>query len=63
MIAASEQHEPGPCAAAGYRDRYEALTGVSLRKCPICHRGHTIPLRELQPWRLPQVSFLFADTS
>ena len=22
-----------------YRDRYEKLTGSSLRECPVCHRG------------------------
>ena len=22
-----------------YRDRYEQLTGCSLRECPVCHRG------------------------
>jgi Putative transposase/Transposase zinc-binding domain len=25
-----------------YRDRYEQLTGVSLRLCPVCHRGRMI---------------------
>ena len=34
-----------------YRDRYEELTGSSLRECPVCHRGHmftveTLPLRK-----------------
>jgi hypothetical protein len=28
----------------GYRDRYERLTGHSLRECPVCHRGHMIPV-------------------
>jgi hypothetical protein len=27
---------------ADYRDRYESLTGVSLRRCPICTEGHMI---------------------
>lgn len=27
---------------ADYRDRYEALTGVSLRICPRCHNGHML---------------------
>ncbi len=27
-----------------YRDRYEKLTGRSLRECPVCHRGHMIPV-------------------
>ncbi|ASQ06540.1 IS91 family transposase [Sinorhizobium meliloti] len=25
-----------------YRDRYEELTGRSLRQCPVCHQGHMI---------------------
>lgn len=27
---------------ADYRDRYEQLTGVSLRQCPACCRGHMV---------------------
>jgi len=27
-----------------YRDRYERLTGHSLRQCPVCHRGQMIPV-------------------
>ena len=30
-----------------YRDRYERLTGHSLRECPVCHRGHMIPVANL----------------
>ena len=30
-----------------YRDRYERLTGRSLRECPVCHRGHMIPVTNL----------------
>ena len=30
-----------------YRDRYERLTGRSLRECPVCHRGHMIPVANL----------------
>jgi hypothetical protein len=25
-----------------YRDRYEELTGISLRLCPVCRRGQMI---------------------
>jgi len=28
-----------------YRDRYESLTGVSLRRCPLCADGHMIVTR------------------
>ena len=31
-----------------YRDRYERLTGRSLRQCPVCHRGHMIPVPHLR---------------
>ena len=30
-----------------YRDRYERLTGRSLRECPICHRGQMIAVKVL----------------
>jgi hypothetical protein len=30
-----------------YRDRHEELTGSSLRKCPICHRGHMLMVEVL----------------
>jgi hypothetical protein len=31
--------EPADDPPADYRDRYEALTGQSLRQCPHCHTG------------------------
>ncbi|MBV8398697.1 MAG: IS91 family transposase [Acetobacteraceae bacterium] len=33
--------EAGPAKAAApvYQERYEALTGASLRRCPVCHEG------------------------
>jgi hypothetical protein len=39
-----------------YRDRYESLTGVSLRICPICSDGHMIVtdgLRRARPHPAP----------
>jgi hypothetical protein len=49
-----------PPAAQDYRDRYETLTGRSLRQCPFCHRGHMIQVGEIKvPQRLPAVK----DTS
>jgi hypothetical protein len=43
-----------------YRDRYERLTGRSLRECPVCHHGHMIPV-----CNLPGVSssLVIQDTS
>ena len=32
-----------------YRDRYEALTGVSLRECPACHQGRMLLVEVLAP--------------
>jgi hypothetical protein len=36
-----------PATPEDYRDRYERLTGRSLRECPVCHRGHMIPVTNL----------------
>jgi hypothetical protein len=45
-----------------YRDHCEALTGISLRECPVCHRGRMLLLEQLVPSGAadPAVSF---DTS
>jgi len=34
-----------------YRDRAEALTGISLRVCPVCHHGEMIIIDRLVPAR------------
>jgi len=36
-----------------YRDRYERLTGHSLRECPVCHRGRMIVVKLLPGVRSP----------
>ncbi len=43
-----------------YRDRYESLTGVSLRACPVCADGHMI-VTECVPRARPYPAF--PDTS
>ncbi|MBI2835888.1 MAG: IS91 family transposase [Acidobacteria bacterium] len=43
-----------------YRDRVEALTGMSLRVCPACHHGQMIVIERLVPAR---VVVLIPDTS
>jgi hypothetical protein len=49
-----------PSAAQDYSDRYETLTGTSLRQCPFCHRGNMIIVGEIvAPPRLPAIK----DTS
>jgi hypothetical protein len=30
-----------------YRDRYEALTGISLRQCPVCRAGRMLAIEKL----------------
>ena len=47
--------------AADYRDRVEALTGVSLRVCPVCHQGEMIIIERLWPAARP--GFVMPDTS
>ena len=37
-----------------YRDRYEQLTGKSLRDCPKCGRGHMVCIETFQPGTLPR---------
>jgi len=44
-----------------YRDRYEELTGCTLRECPQCHRGRMVVV-ELLP-RLPSRLFPIMDSS
>jgi hypothetical protein len=52
---------PAVEAAQDYRDRYEALTGISLRQCPVCHQGH---MRAIEIWpRSPCRPTAITDTS
>jgi len=50
----------GPTAPEDYRDRYEKLTGRSLRECPICHQGRMIIVKLLANTRASPVT---QDTS
>jgi hypothetical protein len=45
-----------------YRERYEALTGASLRQCPICHEGCMRVIEILRP-SLPNQPIAITDTS
>jgi hypothetical protein len=38
-----------PTAPRDYRDVYEALTGVSLRVCPVCQHGRMVWIAPLAP--------------
>ncbi len=39
-------------SAQDYRDRYEVLTGMSLRTCPVCHDGRMLVIEERMRVRL-----------
>lgn len=41
-------------APLDYRDRYQLLTGKSLRDCPICGRGHMVCIETFLPGALPR---------
>ena len=53
-------HSAAP-GASDYRDRVEAITGVSLRVCPACHQGEMIIIERL--WPAPRTRFVHPDTS
>ena len=42
LLGTASPPEPAHPATSDFRDRYEALTGVSLRACPICQHGQMI---------------------
>ena len=44
-----------------YRERYEELTGCSLRECPLCHQGRMVTVAILLP--SPERRTLIMDTS
>jgi hypothetical protein len=41
-MAPPKESSAEPATPEDYRDRYERLTGRSLRECPVCHRGRMI---------------------
>jgi hypothetical protein len=43
-----------PTAQLDYRDRYQRLTGVSLRDCPHCGRGQMMRIESFLPGTLPR---------
>ena len=59
-MSSAPQPPPAPNTESDYRDRYEALTGVSLRQCPICNVGHMLSVELLEPVRTRR---RFFDTS
>lgn len=43
-----------PDVSLDYRDRYQRLTGVSLRNCPHCGRGQMVRIESFLPGTLPR---------
>jgi hypothetical protein len=50
---------PQPSEVQDYRERWEELTGVSLRVCPVCRRGQMVLVETLAARRRPAIK----DTS
>ena len=46
-MAPAKESSSQPTTPEDYRDRYERLTGRSLRECPVCHRGRMITIKAL----------------
>ena len=50
--AQRETIAPASLPSQDYRDRYEVLTGISLRTCPICGAGRMLLIEPMTPLRL-----------
>jgi hypothetical protein len=44
-------------ASTDYRDRVEALTGVSLSQCPLCRKGHMVTVEQISRSTSPLLIF------
>ena len=54
LLAAPAPVVESPDAALDYRDRYQRLTGVSLRDCPHCGRGQMVRIESFLAGTLPR---------
>jgi len=68
--ASAPSGPPDQSSAQDYRDRVQALTGISLRQCPVCCKGHMVAVtlipREEQrqaPFKVRQTPALPLNTS
>jgi hypothetical protein len=48
-----EKDNAEPVTETDYRDRYEDLTGRSLRQCPQCRQGNMVVVQILPRWSAP----------
>jgi Putative transposase len=59
VAALNDEDEDEARPRLDYRDRYEALTGISLRECPVCHQGRMLVVERLAagcPAAIPDTS-------
>jgi len=54
LLAEPDPVIPVPDAPLDYRDRYQLLTGQSLRDCPQCGQGHMVCVETFLPGTLPR---------
>ena len=54
LLGAPAPEATGPDAPEDYRDRYQRLTGVSLRDCPCCGRGRMVTVETFAPHTWPR---------
>jgi hypothetical protein len=47
LLGMAPSEPSAPATPEDYRDRYERLTGRSLRECPVCHRGRMVAVQVL----------------
>ena len=58
LLGTAATPPPGGETPPDYRDRCEALTGLSLRACPICQEGHMIVVED-RPRLAPAITDTF----
>ena len=61
-MPADEVEGPAKAITPDYQGRYEARTGVSLRRCPVCHQGCMQVIEILPPSRRHRLRAI-TDTS
>jgi hypothetical protein len=61
LLGMPEPEPPALELSEDYRDRYEELSGSSLRECPVCHQGRMRVVATLLPNANPQPAI--RDTS
>ena len=54
LLAAPAPVVPSPDAPVDYHDRYQQLTGKSLRDCPHCGQGHMLCIETFPPGAMPR---------